>query len=179
MPFNRKAAHLCPRALRHISPVADPASAANAGVPLLVGGEVGGEVHCVLPALGSIATHRTQWDCARSEGRQQRRRREGKSYPGLARFSAALIHVPVALPLPAAGRQLEAVQRLGVDAGDVAPRPAVGGQQGVGEAVHRVPPLWGHRGGAALASACMRRNSLAVWYSNPFCFFNHLERTIL
>lgn len=73
-------------------------------------------------------------------------RREVKSHPGLARVSAALIHVPVALPLPAAGRQLEAVQRLGVDAGDVAPRPAVGGQQGVGEAVHRVPPLQGRRG---------------------------------
>lgn len=78
---------------------------------------------------------------------------EASSYPGLARFSAALIHVPVTLPLPAAGRQLEAVQRLGVDAGDVAPRPAVGGQQGVGEAVYRVPPLEGHRGGGGTASA--------------------------
>lgn len=56
--FNRNA-DLRPRALGHVSPVADPASAANARVPLLVGGEVGREVHRVLPALRSTAAHRT------------------------------------------------------------------------------------------------------------------------
>lgn len=138
--------HLRPGALCCVSPVADPPPATDARVPLLIRGEVGGEVDCVLPALGGGA-HSSRAACRAWKKDVQERCRHLKkglrvvSYPSLAGFSTALIHVPVPLPIPAAGRQLKAVERLRIHPGHVAPRPAVGGQQCVSEAVDRVPPL--------------------------------------
>lgn len=64
------------------------------------------------------------------------------SHPSLAGFSSTgVIHIPVSLPLPAAGGQLEAVEWLGIHSGHIAPRPTVGGQQCVSKAIHWVPPL--------------------------------------
>lgn len=52
-----------------------------------------------------------------------------------------LIHVPVALPLPAAGGKPEAVQRLVLQTRDIAPLPAVARQQTFGETVNWIPAL--------------------------------------
>lgn len=81
------------------------------------------------------------------EGKQEERPTHDAlvSYPSLAGFSCtALIHIPVPLPLPAAGWQLKTVERLRIHPSHVAPRPAVRRQQRVSEAVHRVPPLKAH-----------------------------------
>lgn len=65
-------------------------------------------------------------------------------HPSLAGVSSTvLIHIPVSLPLPAAGGQLEAVERLRIHPGHVTPRPAVSGQEDVSEAIYWVPPLEG------------------------------------
>jgi len=51
------------------------------------------------------------------------------------------INIPVALPLPAAGGELEAVQRLVLQTCDITPLPAVARQQALRETVNRIPTL--------------------------------------
>jgi len=94
-----------------------------------------------------------------------------ESHPSLAGLSStALIHIPVSLPLPAAGGKLKAVEGLRIHPGHIAPRPAVGGQQDVGEAIHRVPPLnihthkqieFQHRWGVAPTASVQQQDAWA------------------
>lgn len=49
--LTKECPNLCPGALCYVSPVADPPPATNTRVPLLVRGEVGREIDCILPAL--------------------------------------------------------------------------------------------------------------------------------
>lgn len=70
------------------------------------------------------------------------------------------IHIPVALPLPAAGGKPEVVQRLVLQTRDITPLPAVAWQQTLRETIDRIPSLTERQtGGEGMLEHAQGRNT--------------------